>query len=133
MLMNWVVEAARKAGHAVQATSVPGVAQRTGSTSYYLEISAAAAAAAAAGARGHCCLQRVGGNRRALAAGFVSPDRTTVISSTALVFSTAEKIEMGDRRYSAGNVTRAVEELKRFHLFMKCIQRHGRSSGIRLA
>ena len=33
VLMNWIVAAARRAGHVVQATSVPGVAQRTGSTS----------------------------------------------------------------------------------------------------
>ena len=38
VLMNWIVEAARGAGRAVQATSVPGVAQRTGSTTYYIEI-----------------------------------------------------------------------------------------------
>ena len=35
VLMNWIVAAARAAGYGVQATSVPGVAQRTGSTSYY--------------------------------------------------------------------------------------------------
>ena len=29
VLMNWIVSAARAAGHEVQATSVPGVAQRT--------------------------------------------------------------------------------------------------------
>ena len=37
VLMNWLVTAARNAGYEAQATSVPGVAQRTGSTSYYIE------------------------------------------------------------------------------------------------
>ena len=38
VLMNWIVDAAQAAGLPVQATSVPGVAQRTGATSYYIEI-----------------------------------------------------------------------------------------------
>ena len=38
VLMNWIVSAATAAGRKVQATSVPGVAQRTGSTTYYIEI-----------------------------------------------------------------------------------------------
>ena len=37
-LMNWILECARKKKLHVQGTSVPGVAQRTGSTSYYIEI-----------------------------------------------------------------------------------------------
>ena len=38
VLSNWLVDAAATDGRAVQATSVPGVAQRTGATTYYLEI-----------------------------------------------------------------------------------------------
>ena len=38
MLSNWLVDAATTDGRRVQATSVPGVAQRTGATTYYLEI-----------------------------------------------------------------------------------------------
>ena len=38
MLAGWLVSAARVAGLAAQATSIPGVAQRTGATTYYLEI-----------------------------------------------------------------------------------------------
>ena len=41
VLADWLVHCAREAGLAVQATSVPGVAQRTGATSYYLEWSRA--------------------------------------------------------------------------------------------
>jgi indolepyruvate ferredoxin oxidoreductase beta subunit len=37
VLTQWLVDTARRAGHAAQATSIPGVAQRTGSTTYYLE------------------------------------------------------------------------------------------------
>ena len=38
VLSNWLVDAASVDGRRVQATSVPGVAQRTGATTYYLEI-----------------------------------------------------------------------------------------------
>jgi len=38
VLSNWLVDAASEDGRTVQATSVPGVAQRTGATTYYLEI-----------------------------------------------------------------------------------------------
>ena len=38
VLSNWLVDAASSDGRVVQATSVPGVAQRTGATTYYLEI-----------------------------------------------------------------------------------------------
>jgi indolepyruvate ferredoxin oxidoreductase beta subunit len=38
VLSQWLVEAARAAGFAAQSTSIPGVAQRTGATTYYLEL-----------------------------------------------------------------------------------------------
>ena len=44
VLSNWLVDAAAADGRTVQATSVPGVAQRTGATTYYLEIGARGAA-----------------------------------------------------------------------------------------
>ena len=38
VLSTWLVEAATIAGFPVQSTSIPGVAQRTGATTYYVEI-----------------------------------------------------------------------------------------------
>src|SRR5262245_64106243 len=38
VLTDWIVAAAEHAGLPVQATSIPGVAQRTGATTYYLEV-----------------------------------------------------------------------------------------------
>ncbi len=38
LLTDWVVMAARAADLPVQSTSIPGVAQRTGATTYYIEI-----------------------------------------------------------------------------------------------
>jgi NAD-dependent dihydropyrimidine dehydrogenase PreA subunit len=38
VLTEWIVSAAAHAGYPVQSTSIPGVAQRTGATTYYIEI-----------------------------------------------------------------------------------------------
>lgn len=37
VVADWLIDVARRSGFLVQATSVPGVAQRTGATIYYLE------------------------------------------------------------------------------------------------
>jgi indolepyruvate ferredoxin oxidoreductase beta subunit len=42
VLADWLVQCALESGLPVQATSVPGVAQRTGATSYYIEMLRAA-------------------------------------------------------------------------------------------
>src|SRR5438445_13361868 len=44
VLANWLIEIAEAENHLVQSTSVPGVAQRTGATIYYLEFFPRAAA-----------------------------------------------------------------------------------------
>ena len=38
VLAEWLYQIAVQAGHHAQATSVPGVAQRTGATTYYVEV-----------------------------------------------------------------------------------------------
>ena len=38
VMADWLMEAATHSGYPAQATSIPGVAQRTGATTYYLEI-----------------------------------------------------------------------------------------------
>ena len=38
VMADWLMEAATASGLPAQATSIPGVAQRTGATTYYLEI-----------------------------------------------------------------------------------------------
>ena len=43
VLTDWISHAARAQGLVVQATSTPGVSQRTGATTYYLEIAPASA------------------------------------------------------------------------------------------
>lgn len=119
VLMNWIVTAARNAGHVVQATSVPGVAQRTGSTSYYVEVAAKDAPDAVlglvplAGRVDAIVSSELVETARVLAAGYVSPKRTTVVSSTARFYATSEKIDLGDGRYSEENIRTAVEAMAR--------------------
>ena len=47
VLADWIVDLAEHAGYLAQTTSVPGVAQRTGSTIYYFEIFPGSSRAAA--------------------------------------------------------------------------------------
>ncbi|MEM7462365.1 MAG: indolepyruvate oxidoreductase subunit beta family protein [Pseudomonadota bacterium] len=118
VLMNWIVETARNAGYAVQATSVPGVAQRTGSTSYYIEIANAKRGddvvfglVPIPGRVDVVLSSELVETARVIAAGYVSPERTTLISSTARTYATAEKIALGDGRYTEENVSRAAAKM----------------------
>src|SRR5262249_22633146 len=89
VLASWLHAAALAAGHFVQGTSIPGVAQRTGATTYYLEIVPGAGARhRRAGTRPVLALNAAPGEvelvvaselleaTRAIAAGYVTPDRT---------------------------------------------------------
>jgi indolepyruvate ferredoxin oxidoreductase, beta subunit len=111
VLASWLHAAAISAGHFVQGTSVPGVAQRTGATTYYLEIVPGAGARhRAAGTRPVLALNAAPGEvdlvvaselleaTRAIAAGYVTPDRTLLVASSARVFTIDEKAAMGDGR-----------------------------------
>jgi indolepyruvate ferredoxin oxidoreductase beta subunit len=46
VLVDWIVDLAENNGYLAQSTSVPGVAQRTGATIYYVELLAASHAEA---------------------------------------------------------------------------------------
>jgi len=104
VLADWIVEVAECHGWLVQATSVPGVAQRTGTTVYYLEMSPRPAQ----GPAPVFALMPVPGDvdvvvaaelmeaGRAAVRGFVSPDRTTVVTSTHRVYGITEKSALGD-------------------------------------
>src|ERR1700693_1916678 len=109
VLAGWIVGLAEHSGYSAQTTSVPGVAQRTGSTIYYLEIFPEAAVRAA-GKDPVLALMPVPGELdiviaselmeagRAVHRGLVTADRTTLIASTHRVFAMTEKIAMADRR-----------------------------------
>lgn len=113
VLMNWIVDCAIAAGLPVQSTSVPGVAQRTGSTSYYIEIGERGGIAPVfalvpmAGRVDVVIASELAEAGRMLERGFVSPNRTTLITGTARVLTTAEKMQMADGRFPSARILEA--------------------------
>ncbi len=127
VLTDWIVSAAEARGLPVQSTSIPGVAQRTGATTYYIEIFPTP-------------LSELGGRRpvlalapgvgdldmvvaselleagRAISSGFVTADRTLLVSSLSRVYLTVEKMQMADGRYDSERLIKAVEQNAAGHL-----------------
>ena len=109
VLAEWLYSASVRAGHAAQSTSIPGVAQRTGATTYYVEIHPQAMAATA-GRRPVFSLNPVPGGidllisselletARQVGNGMSSARRTCVISSSSRALTVAEKMQMTDGR-----------------------------------
>lgn len=124
VLAEWVQHIARANGYVAQGTSVPGVAQRTGSTVYYIEL---------------VRTRPSGGNRpdpvlammpvpgdvdiviaselmeagRAILRGFVTEDRTTLIGSTHRVYAISEKAALGDGTGASERILAAAERRSR--------------------
>ena len=109
VLADWLVDTARHAGHPVSGTSIPGVAQRTGATTYYVEVFPRPERELG-GRRPVLGLFAVPGQldllvgselleaARQAAAGLVSPDRTAVLVSDDRTLTTVEKMGLGDGR-----------------------------------
>jgi len=124
VMADWLMEAATAAGYPAQATSIPGVAQRTGATTYYLEIFPAVRSALG-GKEPVLSLTPSPGNvdimvaselveaGRAMQNGFVNPERTTLIASTHRIYATVEKMQMGDGRFESDRVVAAAAQLAR--------------------
>jgi len=118
VLADWIIELAEHGDYLAQTTSVPGVAQRTGATVYYLELFPRAAARAR-GKDPVLALVPVPGDvdiviaselmeaGRAVQRGFVTPDCTTLIASTHRVYSMTERIALADGRVDAGSLREA--------------------------
>ena len=121
VLTNWLVAAAMAEDLPVQSTSIPGVAQRTGATTYYLEIFPVASSPG--GDYPVMSLYPGPGNvdvmvaselleaGRAMELGFVSPERTTLIASTHRVYSIAEKSAMADGTFDGSRILSTAAEL----------------------
>ncbi|HUH86088.1 MAG TPA: indolepyruvate oxidoreductase subunit beta family protein [Stellaceae bacterium] len=127
VLTNWIVEAAGAEGLPVQSTSIPGVAQRTGATTYYIEI-LPTPWRALGGKRPVLSLVPGAGDvdivvaselleaARVVANGFVSKDRTAVIASTHRIYAMTERLAMGDERLDVGKLLGAIEQQAGSHL-----------------
>src|SRR5215470_15276751 len=127
VLANWIVAAAEELDFPVQSTSIPGVAQRTGATTYYLEILPASQRELAGREPVLSLVPGIGDidllvaselmeAGRAVAAGFVTADRTLTIASTSRFYVINEKIAMGDGRYDSGRLIKAIEQNSQRHL-----------------
>ena len=111
VLANWLIDLARRNDYVGQMTSVPGVAQRTGATIYYIEIFPKSQIGA--GQHPVLALMPVPGDvdivmaselmeaGRAIQRGIVTPDRTALIASSHRVFSMTERVAMADGRVDA--------------------------------
>ncbi len=109
VLADWIVDLGEHNGYLAQTTSVPGVAQRTGATIYYVELFPRQQAESDGGTPVLALMPLPGDvdvvlaselmeAGRAVQRGLVTRDRTTLITSTHRVYSIAEKSAMGDGR-----------------------------------
>ena len=122
VLADWIVTAATAQGYPVQSTSIPGLAQRTGATTYYIEIFPAKK-----DLLGHrnpvFALTPSPGNvdvmmaselleaGRAMQNGYVSPERTTLIASTHRIYTISERMAMGDGRLEGERLLQGAKTL----------------------
>lgn len=120
VLSRWIVDVAERNGYLAQATSVPGVAQRTGATIYYIELFPKTAAEVADKAP-VLALMPIPGQvdlliaaelveaGRAVLRGLITSDRTTVVASAHREYSIAEKAVPGDGVVDSRKILEAVE------------------------
>lgn len=115
VLAEWVVGAALRAGYPAQSTSIPGVAQRTGATTYYVEIFPVRERDLDGRVPVLSLLPVPGGidlvvaselleAARVMQAGFVDRERTTLVTSNTRTLTTTEKLPLGDGRYDSGRL-----------------------------
>ncbi len=119
VLSGWIAQMAQDRGWMAQTTSVPGVAQRTGATIYYVELFPAKAGKSRKAPV--LALMPVPGDvdiviasemmeaGRALQRGLVSA-QTTLIASTHRVYAISEKEVLGDGRKDAQSVRQLAQE-----------------------
>ena len=117
VLSNWLIQAAERSGYLAQSTSVPGVAQRTGATVYYLEffprdaVGDDPAVLALMPVPGRVDVVIAGElieGGRAVLRGLITPDRTTALVSTHRDYAIGEKTALGDGRASTEKIAGAV-------------------------
>lgn len=119
ILADWIVGLGESQGYFAQLTSVPGVAQRTGATIYYLELFPEASCRD--GVEPVMALMPVPGDvdvviaselmeaGRAVQRGIVTPDRTTLIASTGRVYAIGERGATNDGRVDADALMRGCQ------------------------
>lgn len=117
VLTGWIEDLARAEGYAAQATSVAGVSQRTGATVYYVEMAPQKSGEPvpvfslmpAPGDVDIMITAEMMEAGRAVIRGFVTPDRTVLITSTHRALAVSEKMVPGDGIASSDEVMAAAE------------------------
>ena len=124
VLTEWLVDTATRAGYFAQATSIPGVAQRTGATTYYVEI-CPTPIAELGDKRPVLGLYPVPGRvdlviaselveaLRIVQNGMVSPDRTLLVTSMSRTLTTTEKMALGDGRLDTDRLLAVARRMSR--------------------
>ena len=119
VLASWLADAAINDGYVAQRTSVPGVAQRTGSTTYYIEMlrtqgrAPILSLAPTAGEVDLFIATELLEAGRLIQAGFVTPDRTTTIAPLRRVYAITEKIAMADGRADSDLILSAAKSFSK--------------------
>ena len=137
VLCDWIVDAAQSQGLGVQATQIPGVAQRTGATTYYLEVMPTQdplrqvlALNPAIGEVDVALATELLEAGRMIFNGFVTPDRTTLIASTHRVLAIGERTAMGDGSFDVGRLLRALKERSKEQILFDMDQAAEESGGV---
>lgn len=128
VLTSWIVNAAQDSNLPVQATSIPGVAQRTGATTYYVEIwpqtwdeiggvEPVFALSPSPGEIDVFASTELLETGRQIQSGYVTPDRTLLIASTHRVFATSEKMKMGDGRADEKQLVQVAGDRSKSQIF----------------
>ena len=126
MLTEWLVDIARLAGYAAQSTSIPGVAQRTGATTYFFEVFPVPLAELGGrqpvfslnpipGALDGVISSELLETARCASNGLPSPERTLIITSSARTFTVPERTHMGDGRLDNAALLQIVQGACRAH------------------
>ena len=124
LLSEWLMHTARLSGYPAQSTSIPGVAQRTGATTYYIEVlptplsqlqgkTPVFSLNPVPGALDALVSSELLETARQISLGLVSPERTRVFSSSARALTTLERMPMGDGRLDSASLTALVQQFSK--------------------
>ncbi|MFT4630890.1 MAG: indolepyruvate ferredoxin oxidoreductase beta subunit [Dinoroseobacter sp.] len=118
-LVSWIEDVAYNAGWYTQATSIAGVAQRTGATIYYLELFPGRDASKpspilsmfpAASDIDIAISSEIAEAGRLIQRGFCTKDKTTLIASNHHVFGITEKIKLGDGGIDSNEIAKVAQQ-----------------------
>lgn len=144
VLADWIVALGERGGYTAQNTSVAGVAQRTGTTVYYVELFPPSADGVPPGGQPEAVLgvfptpgevdiviaSELMEAGRAIQRGFSTPDRTLLISSTNRVYAMSEKESLADGRVDEAPLFEALQQGSREHIAADFMEMATRSRSV---